>query len=240
MQEILLATDIDGTLVGDDEALQSLNSILAALRAENRLKLAYVTGRSLEAYNNLAAEKLLMVPDVLVTSCGTEIYWKGSDLSDDWPQDVDWDREAIANALNDLPELIKQPESEQRPYKISFYAKDDHELLDSVRQTLSNFSLDVLYSHQEYLDILPKDVNKGSALKYLASVWKIDPQNIVACGDSANDMDMLAVGKAVIVKNSRDELINWAASRGSSSEVYLAEQSYAAGIVEGLKNFRVL
>lgn len=239
MREILLATDLDGTLIGDDEALKNLNNLLSELMAANSLKLAYVTGRSLESYNQLAASKSLLTPDALVTAVGTEIYWSGTDLSYGWPKPVDWHRESILSKLGDLHELIKQPETEQRPYKVSFYLKDNPKVLDLVRQRLSGDAVDVLYSHQEYLDILPKGINKGGALNHLASHWKIDNSNIVACGDSANDIDMLTISKAVVVANAHQELLDWVHS-DNGPNIYLAKQAYAAGIREGLRNFQSL
>jgi len=240
VNEIHLATDLDGTLIGDDNSLRILNSHLSELRTKNLLKLAYITGRSLELYRQLASDKSLLAPDVLVTAVGTEIYWNGTDLSDDWPTDIEWDRKVIVNALSDLPGLTSQPKSEQRPYKVSYYLKNNLKVLGLVRKKLSHYSVDILYSHQEYLDILPRGINKGSALTYLSSHWNISKNNIIACGDSANDIDMLSISNAVIVGNARQELIDWVSTHNSKINIYLAKRSYAAGIDEGLKYFRSL
>lgn len=240
MQEILLATDLDETLIGDDAALKSLNILLSELRAKSHLKLAYVTGRSLESYDLLVAEKSLLTPDVLVTSVGTEIYWNTTDLSREWPQVIELDSRAIMTALHDIPNLTLQPEIAQRPYRIAYYLKADIKTLALIKRRLDNFSVDVIYSHQEYLDILPKGVNKGSSLAYLAAHWNIDIANIIACGNSANDIDMLRIGKAIVVANSRQELLDWVFSQEPTENVYLAKQGYAAGITEGVKNFQRL
>ena len=57
MDAILLATDLDGTLVGDDGATQKLNVIVNELRETKGLKFAYVTGRSPELFDELQKEK---------------------------------------------------------------------------------------------------------------------------------------------------------------------------------------
>ena len=240
MQQILLATDIDGTLVGDDDALSSLNKLLSELREKGSIKLAYVTGRSLMSYRKLKTEKDLLTPDALITAVGTEIYQNEINLFDNWPTASGWDRDSVVKILDNISGLTKQPKSEQRPFKVSFYVKDNPKVVDLVRHKLSDMYVDVLYSHQLYLDILPRDINKGSALSYLSSLWDIDNNNIIACGDSANDIDMLNVSKAIIVANTKQELLEWVTTREDSQNIYLAKQAYASGIVEGLKYFKVL
>lgn len=46
-------------------------------------------------------------------------------------------------------------------------------------------------SGQGAVDINLLNVNKGTAIKYLASRWQIDPSEIMAFGDSPNDIEML-------------------------------------------------
>src|ERR1035437_6639655 len=99
MHEILLATDLDGTLVGDDEALSSLNASLLDLRTANQLRLVYVTGRSPELFEDLKQSKGLLEPDALITAVGTEIYIKGKRLAR-WPNINDWDEESVRSILS--------------------------------------------------------------------------------------------------------------------------------------------
>lgn len=112
MSQLLLATDLDETLIGDDEALRSLNNYLIELRKDNRLKLAYITGRSPQLYKELAEAKELLVPDALISAVGAEIYWNAESPADDWPQVSRWDVRSIQRALADINCLIPQPSSE--------------------------------------------------------------------------------------------------------------------------------
>ncbi|NCU37814.1 sucrose-phosphate phosphatase [Candidatus Saccharibacteria bacterium] len=236
MNEILVATDLDGTLIGDDEALQKLNDYLTALREHSRLKLAYVTGRSMTLYQQLAAQKSLITPDALVTAVGTEIYWNGTETADNWPVCNNWNRLKIVQALSEIEQLATQPESEQRPFKISYFLGQNNDaILAKVKYVLEDFDVDIVYSQDLYLDILPKHINKGSALMHLAIKWDIDSKSIFACGDSGNDIDMLKVSKSIVVGNAKQELLDWA-RHSSSTElpIYIAKHSFAAGILEGL------
>jgi hydroxymethylpyrimidine pyrophosphatase-like HAD family hydrolase len=68
----LFVTDLDNTLVGDDEALKELNQQLAQHRQEYGTKIVYATGRSRSIYHDLKAEKQLLDPDALIAAVGTE------------------------------------------------------------------------------------------------------------------------------------------------------------------------
>jgi sucrose-6F-phosphate phosphohydrolase len=241
MQKILLATDLDGTLIGDGSALAELNKILTRLQNEGLLKLAYITGRSLESFLELKSNQLLLTPDALITAAGTEIYWHGVDLDKDWPSGITWNRAKIGDLLSDIKNLVLQEESAQRPYRIAYYLEDNNgESLDLIQLRLNLFPIEILYSHSKYLDITPKGINKGSALDSLASIWKIDISDVIACGDSANDISMLENRKAIIVNNALQELKDWAiTTKNKGSEIYLAERSFAGGIVEGLRYYKI-
>lgn len=238
MQTILLATDLDNTLVGDASALKQLDNEIERLRMDQRMKLAYVTGRSLEAYSSLAKEQSLLKPDAIITDVGTEIY-EGEDLRTiAWPAVSDWDKDLIKNALLSIPEMKEQPTSEQGKYRISYYL-ESQKAYEQIVNLLRHLPVDVIYSGEKYLDILPRGINKGSALSYLAQTWGIDKTDIIACGDSANDIAMLRENKAIIVGNAKRELLDWVKST-TDTDYYLASENYSSGILEGLRYFGVV
>jgi hydroxymethylpyrimidine pyrophosphatase-like HAD family hydrolase len=57
----------------------------------------------------------------------------------------------------------------------------------------------------------------------------------LAAGDSCNDLDMLSAARAIVVGNATPELR--AALRGT--DTYLAEDTHAAGVLEGLRELGV-
>jgi sucrose-6F-phosphate phosphohydrolase len=237
MDVILLATDLDGTLVGDDSATHKLNAIIKELRETIGLRFAYVTGRSPELFNELREEKSLLMPDALVTAVGSEIYIE-DELLTEWPKVAAWDIEQIKQILAQHSALKLQPATEQRRFKLSYFIENDDHLVETIRDQLKDFPVSVVYSTSLYIDILPKGVNKGSALQFLANKWGVDESNIYACGDSGNDIDMLAISNAIIVCNAKDELSRWAMNQ--SDHIYKAEGTYANGIMEGLEHYRIL
>lgn len=237
MSHLLLATDLDGTLIGDDGATHRLNEIVEELRETKGLKLAYVTGRSPELFNELRKEKSLLMPDALVTAVGTEIYIDG-ELIDEWLHVANWDEVQIKDMLSRYSSLRLQPATEQRKFKLSYFLEDNYQLVENIRDQLRDLPVNVVYSMSLYLDILPEGVNKGSALQFLADKWGIDTANVYACGDSGNDIDMLASSNAIVVGNAKDELLRW--MENHTENTYKAKGNFASGIIEGLEHYRIL
>lgn len=57
------------------------------------------------------------------------------------------------------------------------------------------------------LELSPKNVNKAHGVKYLADIFKIDRQNIIAFGDEHNDAEMIDyAGWGVVMKNGTEQL----------------------------------
>lgn len=68
-------------------------------------------------------------------------------------------------------------------------------------------SIHQTYSGLKYIDLTSKGVNKGTALKALAELWKFRPHEIAAIGDQAIDIEMLKyAGLPVAMSNGVDEL----------------------------------
>ena len=249
MSQFLFVSDLDHTFVGDDEALAELQQQLSEHRKVHGTKIVYATGRSPVLYRELKAEKSLMDPDALVTSVGTEIYpHDGSDTPDaEWSEILSqgWNREAIASTCADFSQLEPQPDTEQRPFKVSYFLSETAATtvvpqLESLL-TEQGLSVKLVYSGGKDLDVLPMKGNKGLAMQFLAKRWGMSCDRTVACGDSGNDVALFSVGdeRGIIVGNARPELLAWYESH-SSPHLYLAKAHCAAGILEGLKYFRFI
>ena len=84
------------------------------------------------------------------------------------------------------------------------------------------------------VDILPAGCSKASALQHLAELRGLTMRDVLAIGDNWNDLPMLeAAGRAVLMANAPEELLQIAAQRGwtiarSNDEDGVAE------IVEGI------
>ncbi|MBW4564144.1 MAG: sucrose-phosphate phosphatase [Mojavia pulchra JT2-VF2] len=248
MNSFLFVTDLDHTLVGNDNALKDLNDRLQKHRQEYGTKIVYATGRSPVLYRELQIEKNLIEPDALVLSVGTEIYLDGNDTPDSgWSEILSpgWDRELVLSITNNYPELALQPDSEQRPFKVSFFLKEAAagDMLPQLELELqkSNLNIKLIYSSGIDLDIVPRTSDKGQAMQFLRQKWKFAAEQTVVCGDSGNDIALFAVGneRGIIVGNARPELLQWHNEHPADYR-YLAQDFCAGGILEGLKYFGFL
>ncbi len=245
MTQFLFVTDLDNTLVGDDQALAELNHKLSQHRQEYGTKIVYATGRSPTLYRQLQAEKQLLQPDALVAAVGTEIYLNGSDTPDPaWSEKLSpgWNRDLILATTAHFADLVPQPDSEQRPFKVSFFLAETvaDEVIPQLESLLHQQGLDIklIYSTGQDLDILPRHSDKGLAVQFLRSSWGVAPEQTVVCGDSGNDIALFAVGESrgIIVGNASYELLKWH-NANPAERRYLAQAACAGGILEGLNHF---
>jgi sucrose-6-phosphatase len=245
----LFVTDLDNTLVGDDNALKALNQRLSQHRQEYGTKIVYATGRSRQIYHDLKTEKRLLNPDALIAAVGTEIYDDdGQDTPDPaWSETLSrgWDRDLIVATAAHYSDLVTQPDSEQRPFKVSYFLTEEAavEVLPRLKSLFAERGLDVklIYSGSRDLDILPRHADKGLAVKFLQQKWGIDGTKTVVCGDSGNDIALFSVGEArgIIVGNARPELRQWHEENPGDYR-YMAQAYCAGGILEGLHHFGFL
>ena len=234
----LLVSDLDGTLIGDGAALEEF----ARWRSRDRsFRFAIATGRDLyDAVDVLLAWKA-PVPEVLITSAGSEIYHVLDEVLCDfradheWTQwiDQDWDPGAIGARLALVAGLAPQPEREQRRFKRSYFVAHPNVVQEVERRLAdSGLTVTILCSHGRFLDILPARASKGHALRFLAEAFRIPVNNVIAAGDAGNDLPMLqAAGHAVIVANYNPEI----ASIRSARHAHFATKPYAGGVLEGVE-----
>jgi len=233
----MLISDIDNTLIGDDEALGELLALLKA-NADD-ICWGVATGRCLAKTLHILEEHAVGRPDIFICSVGTDIYY-GAGLAQDkgWHRHIAyrWRPEEVREQLADLDFLeIQEPEM-QKPFKVSYYLEDDPELLAKVHQTLrmKKIRYHLVYSHGQFLDILPYRASKGKAIRYLSYKWNIPLSDVMVCGDSGNDVSMLRGDTSgLVVANYSKELEPLKGLR----RIYFSDKEYAAGIIDGMRHY---
>lgn len=233
----LMITDIDNTLVGDNESMRELFYLLQERRED--LAWGVATGRSLELTLEAMTEYDFPMPDILICSVGTEIYY-GPDLRHDkgWQKYIShkWQPEEIKSALDSLDFLVFQEAEGQRSHKISYYLEEKENRLARVESVLEEQDLhcQVIYSHGQFLDILPERASKGMAIDYLRYKFDFSPLHVMVAGDSGNDEDMIrGHARGLVVGNHSEELEDL---RGEPN-IYFSPEEYAAGIMDGLRHY---
>ena len=236
-----LISDIDNTLLGDERGLRDLIGLLREHSAQMIFGIA--TGRSIDSAIKILKKWQVPIPDLLITSVGSEIhYWPSQKLDLGWSHHISyhWRRDALEELFKDVPGLKLQAPENQREFKLSYNA--DPKLMPPIKE-LNNLlrqhrlKAKLIYSHGTFLDVLPERASKGQAIRYLAYKWGLPLKQFMVAGDSGNDEAML-VGDTlgVVVGNHSPEL----ESVRGLHQVYFAQAHYAAGIVEGLHHYRFI
>ncbi|EJG5120495.1 HAD family phosphatase [Staphylococcus pseudintermedius] len=90
------------------------------------------------------------------------------------------------------------------------YEEHIAELIKKMDGEFDN-EVDMTTSKPFFLEFMSKGVSKGEAIKKLAERLDLDVNQMVAFGDSANDIEMFkVVGKAVAMNNASDEVKSYA------------------------------
>ena len=234
----LLVTDIDNTLLGDEEAMREFFARLAEYGEGAAFGVA--TGRRLQSAIEALREHGAPQPDFYITSVGSEIHY-GKELTPDdhWSSNIDyrWDAAKIREALRDAPGLKLQPKVDQRRYKVSYFIDPRKSpTVREIERLLRRMEVrgNVIFSHGQYLDILPVRASKGLAVRHLAHRWGIPMERVLVAGDSGNDAEMLTGSSlGLVVSNYSEELERL---RGQD-RVYFAEKPNAWGIIEGIEHY---
>jgi len=233
----LMITDIDNTLVGDNDSMAHLLNLLERYRKS--IAWGVATGRSLELTLEAMTEYDIPIPDILICSVGTEIYY-GPDLRMDkgWQQHITykWKPEKIKATLQALDFLSSQEAEGQRAHKISYYMEDSLDYLEEIHRRLEEqkLSCQVIYSHGQFLDIIPKRASKGKAINYLKYKYEFSSSKVMVAGDSGNDEDMIqGTNNGLVVANYSEELEKL---RGNL-RVFFSREKYAAGIIDGMVHY---
>ncbi|WP_067727478.1 HAD-IIB family hydrolase [Oceanobacillus damuensis] len=232
----MLATDLDGTLVGNANGLKKLIHYYDSLPYE--VTLVYITGRHLASALSLINSENLPIPKLLVTDIGTGIY-EGNNLHPDkeWEKKMSagWNPESIRNIADGFPQLVPQQLPDNR--RVSFEIEEkDPGIIKGFKQALVDAGImhKFIFSSGRDIDVLPINSGKGEALKYIAAKYTDEHTSILVAGDSGNDLEMLTLGyPSVIVGNAKEELLDIE----EHPMLFRATETCAGGIYQAWEHF---
>jgi len=232
-------TAIDNTLLGDSEGLAEFTKLIREKR--RKFLFGVATGRRLDSVLAIFKKHHIPMPDILITSLGTEIYYAPQLIADiAWAYHIDhlWTPQVLKRVIGGLPGLTPQAKNEQSPFKLSYHydsstAPPMEEILTLLRQ--QELSVNPTLSFGQFLDFVPARASKGQALRYVARQWGIPLERILATGGSGGDEDMLRGNTlgVVVANRHREELSNLV----DTQQVYFADQSHARGILEAIEHY---
>ena len=239
----MLVVDLDDTLTGDQEALESLIGSLK--RTGDRVAFVVVTGRSLEAALPFLRELSGRYPDVVVTDSGAEIRygWPNIEPDESWMKhiDHDWKPASVRELVGRLGGVsLKEAAAEPARFRISCVLRPGKAPRpEAIRRHLrkNGLHVTVILDRETELEILPIRASPGLALRFLGLKLSIPHGRMLVAGDSGNDEDMLSGDTlGVVVGNYKKELEHLR----QHSRVYFAPGRHARGVLEGIDYYDFL
>lgn len=226
---LVLATDLDGTLLaGTHEARRRIRDLFSG--ALPGAKLVFVTGRGLETVIPLLSDPTVPRPDYIIADVGATVVDAdlrpveplAHEIAARWPGS-----QAVLRALAGFPGLVRQSVPQER--RCSFYASEEA-ITPALRAAVDALGCDLLFSAGRYLDVLPRGVGKGVAVRRLAAVAGFDPAHIVVAGDTLNDLSMFEEGlRGVVVGGAEPALVQ---AVRKSPRVVVADAAGCGGILQ--------
>lgn len=235
-RRFVLATDLDGTFLGGAERdRRALYDWIEEGR--ETIGLIFVTGRDPGFIKDLCANGVPW-PEFVVGDVGTTIAQiENGELHPIEPLELEiseaWadSGERVRETLSGHPGLTLQPTDFR--YRVSYDMDPDAFTRESIT-AVEEMGLDWIVSANRFFDVLPKGVSKGPSLKRLVAHLGIPPSQVLAAGDTLNDLSMLECGlPAVAVGGSETALVERVEPL---AHVYIAKGVGAAGILEAVRH----
>lgn len=215
-----IAVDIDGTITDQNRKI-CVNAINAIRKAEdNGYPIILVTG------NVLCAAKMVAV---MVGTSGGIVSENGGFIQTRKKNSILGNINKCKPAYNFLKSKYPVEKTEFSNIRLSEIAIVRNINVNIVKETVKDFDVEV-YDTKFAIHLTDPEVNKGKSLEIVAKDMGINPDEIMAIGDSENDLEFLEVaGFKVAVANADKEL--------KENTDYVTKKSYGDGAAEAIEKF---
>lgn len=152
-----------------------------------------------------------------------------------------WDLGLVEKIVGAHPGVERQPPDFLHPYKSSWFLhRATPEVVCELEQKLREAGLvvNVIYSSQRDLDVLPSRANKGNALAWLCDRLGISLSQVLVAGDTANDSSMFQLPgvRGVVVENAQPQLYEDTVEL----PIFCATRVMADGVTEALEHYGII
>ncbi|MGE8203760.1 Cof-type HAD-IIB family hydrolase [Heyndrickxia sp. NPDC080065] len=212
----LIALDMDGTLLNNEHKISDINKQAITKAKEMGIHIVISTGRSYGTVHQYAKE--LQLNSFLVTVNGGETWDSNGNLLERNLLQVEeiemmWDLKKLHNTRfwavtvdqvyrEDFPTDFAFSEYEW--LKFGFDIEDD-EIRQTIMEELKKNRFQVTNSSPTNLEVNPYGISKAKALEKLCERIGITMDNVMAMGDSLNDIAMITdAGLGVAMGNAQE------------------------------------
>lgn len=223
----LIALDMDETLLNHKKQITTENKTAISQALEKGIKVVLTSGRSHDGMAYCAKELGIEGPDqYMITNGGDtiekttgELIFKKTlenrfchQISDFLVSKkikfilIDTTGATYDSYQEWLEKRMLEPELEIVKVLMHIKKHNFEEVAQLIHQTYDE-DFFVVKTGAEYLEIFPKDINKGTAVRRLAKHLKIDMKQVIAMGDMDNDIPMIKLaGMGVAMENAEPEV----------------------------------
>ncbi|RTE08835.1 Cof-type HAD-IIB family hydrolase [Paenibacillus whitsoniae] len=214
----LIALDMDGTLLDEDKKISAENKAAIRQATEEGFIVMMSTGRGVISALPFVRELGLNSPMVMVN--GSEVWSSPDKLLQRTHMDI-----AIVEKLHQLAleqdcwwwayseEGVFNREKEelnlreQKWLKFGFFTENEAKL-ERIRDIVTRWdNTEITNSHPANLEMNPKGVSKASGIAAVCKLLGISMSEVIAVGDSENDMAMIReAGLGVAMGNAQERV----------------------------------
>jgi sucrose-phosphate synthase len=234
----VLMTKIDETLTADPEGLRAFLEKLKG--AGSNVGFGVASGKRLPDVLEKLKKHEIPVPDLLITSAGTEIYY-GKTLVPDpiWEQHIRfrWNPDGVREAMAELKGLSLQTEQHQSPFKVSYILDQEKSVSTSEIQRYlrsKGLRVNVISSFGKFIDLLPIRASTGLAIRHVLLKWALNARSVLAVGSSGNEAQMLSGNTLGVVVGHYSPEIKYLRGR---PRIFFTTKEHAWGVLEGIEHY---
>lgn len=216
----LVALDMDGTLLQDDNSVSSYTKEVIAKALAQNVQVVLCTGRPLEMCYTYAEN--LQLDTYIITSNGAQIWTVEHELIEQhifdpgkveslWQIGAEHSIHMWAVATDTIFRNSTKPDyfNDHDWLKIGYGNLNKEKRDYLLHQLQDDQTIEITNSSPNNLEINPVGVNKLQAVQRLCQLSELSLQEVMAVGDSMNDFKMLArVGLGVAVQNAQQEILD--------------------------------
>ncbi|MDQ0861396.1 Cof-type HAD-IIB family hydrolase [Bacillus sp. V2I10] len=236
----LIALDMDGTLLNEKKEISEANRNAIRDAEARGIHVVISTGRSMATLRDLA--KSLSLSSYLVTVNGSEIWDEHGELVErnivhndlmTWMFDLSkahktgyWATSTERVFFNEMPEDL----STYQWLKFGYEIEDDKARETILNELRSRGEFEITNSSPTNLEVNAIGINKAKGIEKVCGLLGITMENVMACGDSMNDLAMIKEAGLGIAMGNAQEIVKEAAD-------WVTLSNDEDGVAEAIKKY---
>jgi Cof subfamily protein (haloacid dehalogenase superfamily) len=218
----LLALDMDGTLLDDEQKVSSENKKWIKKALDAGIIVMFATGRGFQSISPYIKELEFNTPIVAVN--GSEVWATPETLLSRHTIDqatigklhelaVKYDSWFWAYAVEGIFNIENWTDERASEAWLKFgYYMEDQQVREAIRKEVETWeTLEITNSHPNNLELNPLGVSKASGLEEICKLTGIEMHEVVAMGDSLNDLFMIQEAGLGFAMGNAQEAVKLAA-----------------------------